>query len=161
MSALQALLTRTVPVSGLLLFSVVVVLVLEALAVLVLAKVRAGVLVWTQLRGVVLYSVHPLTGSDKLLSWSKIVTGLIVLGYWVKGATGFMPQGVAYAVIAAAHGTKVLLALIANMKVNVDAKESLSYAKSVVEQVTHFRDKSTGEPMPGAPGQPLPATAPA
>lgn len=156
MSILQALLTRTVPISGLLVVSVMVLLLLESLAVLVLAKVRAGVVVWDQVRGVVRYSVHPLTGSDKMLSWSKIITGVLVVGYWAKGAA-LMPQGVAYAIIAASHGTKVLLALIANMKVNVDAKESLSYAKSVVEQVVSHRDKSTGEPLPGAPGQPLPA----
>jgi hypothetical protein len=153
------ILSRTVTVSYLVLFSVVLVCTLELLSALVLAKMKGAIWLHQRVQYVALYCIHPLTGSDQRLSWSKIVTGAIIAGYYVKGVA-FMPQGVAYWVIAASHGTKVLLALISQFRMNVEAKESLTLSKQIVEHVLKFRDKTTGEPMPGAPGQPLPDVAP-
>lgn len=158
--AVMGLLHRTVPVSLLLVLSVCTLFACEALAILVLARFRAGISIHERLVLAATYCVHPLTGTDERLSWSKIITLAVLVAYWTRGAV-VMPQGVAYAIIAASHGTKVLLALIGNMKVNVDAKEAVSFTETVVKHVMETRHAETGEPLPGAPGQPLPAVAPA
>lgn len=65
------------------------------------------------------WCVSPITGQDGRPSWSKIITAA-VLGVYALGVP--MPASVGVVAIAAAHGTKVLLAAITR-KEGADAAE--------------------------------------
>lgn len=55
------------------------------------------------------WCIAPLTGADGRLSWSKLVTAAVLGLYGLKAP---VPASVGIVAIAAAHGTKVLLAAL-------------------------------------------------
>jgi len=94
----------------------------------------------TRVRSAWDFVVYPLTGPDKGLSWSKLITAFVLVLYGVGAA---VPQGVAITAIAAAHGVKVLLALIDKMSLNIASADTLNVARSTTTSTTRATSDST------------------
>lgn len=125
---------------------------LEAFVLLILY--RASEPIRRHVSGAFVWAVHPFTGPDGRPSFSKIVDLLVLGGYW-SGAP--IPEGVAMLVIGSAHGTKVLLAIVDKLSLNVNSAAQL--ARTITRTETKTDTVSTAPPpaVPAAPAAAAPA----
>jgi hypothetical protein len=86
------------------------------------------------------FCLEAMTGTDKRLSWSKVIT-LAVLLIYAAGVA--LPATVAITAICAAHGTRVLLAAIARSSLASTSTTALSRVTTVARRLADLGIEET------------------
>lgn len=109
------------------------------------------------MKKLITWCISPVTGQDGRPSWAKLITAAVLGLYAIKAP---VPGSVAIVAIAAAHGTKVLLAALQRSTITTVATTALNYSRSDVDEtrrkVLEHRDVREGFD----PSVPRPARTP-